>query len=71
MKTTFSAPDIECDGCAQAIQRALTKTPGITDVQVDVNAKRVTTTYDAPANEEAVLAALYKAGFPAQTVAGA
>ena len=69
MKTTFNAPDIECDGCAQAIKRALGKTPGIADVQVDINAKHVTASFDAPATEKTVLDALDKAGFPAQTVA--
>ncbi len=69
MKILFSAPDIECDGCAQAIKRALGKTPGVSEVQVDVNTKHVSAFLSAPASDKTVLDALDKAGFPAQTVA--
>ena len=71
--TTYLAPDIECDGCANAIKRALSKVSGISDasdIAVDIDAKRVTVHHAAPATEQAVLDALDKAGFPAQIVAG-
>ena len=68
MTTIFSAPDIECGGCADAIKRALSKTNGVSTVTVDIDTKRVTAHYDAPATEKTVLDALDKAGFPAQAV---
>jgi copper chaperone CopZ len=64
--TTLSAPDIHCDGCANAIKKALGKTPGIADVAVNVEAKTVTVTHDAPL--PTVTETLDKIGFPATVV---
>jgi len=69
MTTTFSAPDIECGGCANAIKKALGRVDGVSDVAVDVDRKLVTVVGDAPA--DAVLATLDKAGFPATVTAPA
>lgn len=64
MTTTFSAPDIDCQGCANAIKNALGRVQGIATVSVDVEKKTVQVNHEAPM--ETVLAALDKAGFPAQ-----
>lgn len=66
MTTTYSAPDIMCDGCATSIKNALGKQPGISSVDVNVDAKTVTVTHDAPS--DAVVAALDRAGFTATPV---
>lgn len=63
--TTFSAPDIECDGCANAIKKALGAVEGISGVGVDVAGKRVTVTHDDRAPRQAIAATLERAGFPA------
>jgi copper chaperone CopZ len=65
--TTFSAPDIQCDGCARSIQKSLAQAPGIGDVTVDIAAKTVTVTHDAAVAD--VTAALDDAGFPATVTA--
>ncbi len=62
--STFSAPDIECDGCANAIKKALGNVQGVSGVQVDVAAKEVTVTHDENAPRETIAAALDRAGFP-------
>jgi copper chaperone len=64
VQSTFHAPDIECDGCANSIKRALGRLAGIETVEVDVEAKNVTVGYDSPANEATVRSALDSAGFP-------
>ena len=65
-QTTFSAPDIECGGCATAIQKALGKVEGISAIQVDIAAKTVAVAHDALlVSVEAVLTRLDHAGFPA------
>ena len=69
MTTTFSAPDIECGGCANAIKKALGRVDGVSDIAVDVDRKLVTVVGDAPA--DTVLATLDKAGFPATVTASA
>ena len=61
----LSVPDIECDGCANAIKNALGRIDGIVDVVVDVPGKQVTVNFSAPATGEAISTALDKAGFPA------
>jgi copper chaperone len=63
MKTTLSAPDIECDGCANAIKNALGKTPGVSEVTVDIPAKTVTVTHNAPVTT--LTETLDHIGFPA------
>ncbi|MDX1935360.1 MAG: heavy-metal-associated domain-containing protein [Capsulimonadales bacterium] len=64
MTTTFSAPDIECDGCARAIRTALGRVDGVQEVTVDVEAKTVTVRYET--TTDAVREALDRAGFPAE-----
>lgn len=64
--TNLSAPDISCGGCANAIRRALTGLPGISNVTVDVAQKMVSVQHDAAtAPREAIIGALDRAGFPA------
>jgi len=64
MKTTFTAPDIECAGCANAIKNALSKVTGVASVVVDIEQKTVTVDHEAPT--ATVQTALDNAGFPAQ-----
>jgi len=65
-KTEFASPDIECDGCANAIKKALGKADGVGSVAVDVAAKTVTVEHDNElASVEALLMRLDHAGFPA------
>ncbi len=67
--TVYHAPDIECDGCAQAIQNALGRLVGIEDVTVDIDKKTVHITHDPQTvTEETVLSALDRIGFPATQV---
>ena len=59
----FHSPEISCQGCAAAIQRAVGNVPGVQKIEVDVPTKVVTVTHDtAP---ERVTDALKKAGFSA------
>ena len=65
-QTTLFAPDIECDGCARAIHKAVGSLPGVRTVQVDIDTKQVTVHHDAPAAPVAALIdTLDKAGFSA------
>lgn len=65
MTTTFSAPDIECGGCANAIKKALGKVQGVSTIAVDIDKKTVTVDYGG--STDVIIAALDKAGFPATT----
>ena len=64
--TRFSAPDIECDGCANAIRNAVGRLPGVTVVAVDIEGKQVAVTHEpTTASTDTLIAMLDKAGFPA------
>ncbi|MBI2368637.1 MAG: cation transporter [Deltaproteobacteria bacterium] len=66
-QTILTAPKIHCDGCAQTIRDALTPLQGVEGVEVDVNRKKVTVTYDParlPLSE--IRAEMTRAGFPAE-----
>jgi len=49
-----------CNGCANAVRGVLSKTPGVTDIQIDVPTKTVVVTATASAAE--VEAAIKKTG---------
>jgi copper ion binding protein len=38
---TYSVPEISCEGCANAIRRAVASLSGVQHVDVDLQAKRV------------------------------
>ncbi len=64
--TILMAPKIKCEGCAQTITQALRHVPGVEKVQVDIERKKVTVTYEPAAVSVAnIKAKLAEAGFPA------
>lgn len=66
MKTiTFIAPEIECQGCASAIKKSVGTVTGVSDVLVDVDAKRVTVSHDEAVSADTIKVAVEKAGFSA------
>jgi copper chaperone len=67
MTFTAHAPAIHCDGCANSIKRSLGKLSGVQTVDVDVEQKDVRIAFDdAQTSQDAILARLHAAGFPAQ-----
>ena len=67
MTTTLTAPDITCGGCANAIRRALGTLPGVSEVTVEVDRKTVVVTHQGGVTDhDALVAALDRAGFPAE-----
>jgi copper chaperone CopZ len=69
--TDVNAPTIVCGGCAQEINKALTALEGVSDVKVDVAAKRVTVEHDDSVVDDSIIEALGRAGFPASVGAEA
>lgn len=63
--TTFTAPDITCQGCANSIKRALGTVEGVAEVKVDIGTKAVEVTHEAAVTREALAQKLDRAGFPA------
>ena len=61
---TFSTPDIVCQGCANAIKKALGSVAGVSQIDVDVDAKTVRVVHAPQVTEETLAATLDRAGFP-------
>ena len=64
-KTTLTAPDIVCGGCANAIKNAFGRVPGVNEVDVDVATKQVTVGHEAELTRDQLAKVLEDAGFPA------
>ena len=56
----YSVPGISCDHCKRAIEAEVTTVPGVTGVEVDVDAKSVTVT---GGDDTAIRAAIDDAGY--------
>jgi copper chaperone len=68
-ETTLHAPDIECDGCANSIKRAVGRLHGIESVEVNVDAKDVTVRFDENLlNQTQIVLVLDQAGFPVANI---
>lgn len=61
--TKLIAPDIVCEGCANAIKKALGNLNGVSKVEVNVESKTVTVEHSAEVAREKIADALEKAGF--------
>ena len=63
---TVHAPDIECEGCANSIKRAVGKMNGVDTVDVDIAKKDITVHYarDLFMNREKLEETLDRIGFP-------
>jgi len=61
--TDYAVRGMTCDHCARAVTEEITKIPGVTGVQVDVAAGRVTVECDQPVTIDAVFEAVDEAGY--------
>jgi copper chaperone CopZ len=62
---TFIVPTVHCRSCKLNIEEALEELDGVAGSDVDVDAKRVTVTYDPAAVDRATInAAIEEAGYP-------
>jgi len=58
---TLPVEGMSCGGCVASVTRALQQVPGVTEVQVDLDAKQATVS--GTADRAAVVAAIEDAGF--------
>ena len=67
----LSAMDISCNHCKNTIENGITGIAGVSSVEVDIEAKRVTVVFDeSQAKTHAVLAEMEELGYPAEVIAG-
>lgn len=61
--TTLTAPEIVCGGCAGSIKNTLGNIAGVSEVEVDVAAKKVTVRHGENVSRETITDALDRAGY--------
>jgi copper chaperone len=61
MERTFSVPGISCGHCKAAIEGEVSQVPGVTLVDVDIDARSVRV--EGEAADEAIVAAIDEAGY--------
>ena len=61
--TTFTVPDISCGPCKGAIEVAVSELDGVDKVEVAIEAGTVDVSFGAPADVDAVIAAIESKGY--------
>jgi copper ion binding protein len=61
--TDYTVRGMTCDHCAGSVTAEVTKIPGVTAVEVDVKAGRLTVKADKPVPEADVTEAVEEAGY--------
>lgn len=61
---TYSVPAINCAHCTHTIETELTELEGIQNVKADVASRRVSITFQAPADEAKIKALLAEIEYP-------
>ena len=69
-KLAFSVKGMHCAGCAAAVERAVRKLPGASEVYVNFAANRLTLDAAAELSAEQVVEAVRSAGFTAEPFGG-
>ena len=61
----FSIPNISCGHCVMSIKRELSEIEGVSKVEGDVDTKKITVEWDAPATLERLKSTLSEINYPA------
>ena len=63
---TYSVPAISCGHCTHTIETEVSDLQGVQSVKAEIDSKKVTITFDAPANEQTIKALLAEINYPAE-----
>ena len=61
---TYSVPAIHCMHCTHTIEMELGELDGVKSVKAELDTKKVTISFDQPANEEKIKALLAEIEYP-------
>lgn len=68
MKTVnYSIPDMMCNHCVHTIEGELSELEGVKNVHATLNDKSVDVSFDAPADEDKIIALLKGINYPPKT----
>ena len=63
---TYTVPAISCGHCTHTIETEVSDLQGVQSVKAEIDSKKVTITFDAPANEQTIKALLAELNYPAE-----
>ncbi|RIK46549.1 MAG: heavy metal transporter [Chloroflexi bacterium] len=63
---TYTVPAISCGHCTHPIETEVGELQGVQSVKAEVDSKKVTITFDAPADEAKIKALLAEINYPAE-----
>jgi copper chaperone len=63
---TYSVPAIHCGHCTHTIEMEVGELKGVQSVKAEQDSKKVTITFDEPANEEKIKTLLAEINYPAE-----
>lgn len=63
MTSVYSVPGVSCGHCVKAITEELNKLGGVSAINVDLEAKRVTVDHDSSVSDAELRAGIEEAGF--------
>jgi len=61
---TYSVPSMHCSHCTHTIETELGELQGVQSVKADLNTKKVSITFDVPADEAKIKAFLAEIEYP-------
>ncbi len=62
---TYSVPAMHCMHCTHTVEMEVGELQGVQSVKADLDSKKVTISFEAPANEEQIKALLTEIEYPA------
>ncbi len=63
MTTTFEVPAVSCQHCVNAITQEVSQIPGVRNVAVDINTKRVSVDAGEQVSQQQIVEAINEAGY--------
>jgi len=63
---TYTVPAISCGHCTHTIETEVGEMQGVQSVKAEIDTKKVTISFDAPASEESIKALLAEINYPAE-----
>ena len=63
---TYTVPAISCGHCTRTIETEVSDLLGVQTVKAEIESKKVTITFDAPADETKIKALLAEINYPAE-----
>ena len=63
---TYSIPAISCGHCTHTIETEVSDLQGVQSVKAEVDSKKVTITFDAPADETKIKSLLAEINYPVE-----